>query len=130
MRISHRLLSLPIFLLGACYVGTSARNYAPAKGPAGAMLELDLEGARKAGGELLAVEDSTLLLLVGRNLVRLPMSQVKHGRAPKLSFSRDDLRGEKRYRLRLISRYPQGLTPELEARLLEAYGADSVRAAR
>ena len=33
---------------------------------------------------------------------------------------------EARERLRLISRYPQGMSPELEARLLEAYGQSRV----
>jgi hypothetical protein len=115
-----------LMLLAACSVGTTGRNYAPAKGPAGGTVSLELDGQRTMIGELLAVQPGSLLLLEGRELVRVPIPIIRTGYAPKVSFTAatfEQLRG----RLRLISRYPQGVSPELEARLLEAYQLTRIR---
>lgn len=114
-------------LLAACAVGTSAGGYEPAKGPAGATIALELAGQREVAGELLAVEDSALLLRQERELVRVPLRLIVSGKAPKVSFTGQLPAGETRERLRLISRYPQGVSAALEARLLEAYGQSDVR---
>ena len=119
--------SVPLLLLAACAVGTTGRSYAPAKGPAGATVTLELTGEHQVVGELLAVEDTTLLVLQERELVRVPLPLITSGKAPKLSFTGQSLTGAPRERLRLISRYPQGVSAELEARLLEAYGQSGVR---
>ena len=116
-----------LLLLGACLVGTTGRSYAPAKGPAGATVSLDLTGRREVSGELLAVEESSLLVLQERELVRVAVALIESGKAPKISFSGEGLAGDTRERLRLVSRYPQGVSAELEARLLQAYGATAVR---
>jgi hypothetical protein len=116
-----------LLLLVACSIGTTGRNYQPAKGPAGAIVTLELSGQRKAVGELLAVEDSALLVLQGRELVRVSLPLILSGKAPKVSFTGGNLTAETRERLRLISRYPQGVSAELEARLREAYGQSGVR---
>ena len=113
-------------IVAACTVGTHARNYQPARGPAGAMVNLELLDKSRTRGELLAVEDSTLLLLRDSQLVRVPLSQVRSGRAPKVSFN-SRMRTGTREQLRLISRYPQGVSTELEGRLLTAYGQREVR---
>jgi hypothetical protein len=126
VRASPRSLSA-LLLLAACMVGTSGRGYAPAKGPAGATVSLDLTGKRDVAGELLAVEEATLLVLQERQLIRVPVALIESGKAPKISFSGRRLAGDTRKRLRLVSRYPQGVSPELEARLLQAYGVTSVR---
>jgi hypothetical protein len=114
-----------LLLLAACMVGTTGRGYAPAKGPAGATVSLDLAGKREVSGELLAVEEATLLVLQEGQLIRVAVTLIESGKAPKVSFK--GLTGATRERLRLISRYPQGVSPELEARLLQAYGLPSVR---
>lgn len=123
MRTTRRLV-LPL-LLAACSIGPSGKSYAPAKGPAGAAVEIRLHGNRELGGELLAVEDSTLLLVENRQLIRVEIPAIQSIRAPRISTRQLDqpMRG----RLRLISRYPQGVSPDLEARLLQAYGALAVR---
>lgn len=110
-----------LLALAACMVGTHARNYGPARGPAGAMVNLRMVDKSRTAGELLAVEDSALLLLSDSQLVRVPLSQVSSGSAPKVSFD-GRLRGDRRERLRLISRYPQGVSPGLEQQLRHAYG--------
>lgn len=125
-----RLLSAAGFgvlvLAAACTVGTHARNYPPAKGPAGATVNLQLSDKSRSTGELLAVETSGLLLLRDSQLVRVLLSQVRRGNAPKLSFN-GSLRDDTRERLRLISRYPQGVSSELEGQLLRAYGQSEVK---
>ena len=116
-------------LLAACAVGTTGGSYEPAKGPAGARVTLEVTDHREVVGELLAVEDTSLLVLQERQLVRVPLPLIASGNAPKVSFTGPTLmarRDESRERLRLISRYPQGMNPELEARLLEAYGQSRV----
>jgi hypothetical protein len=110
----------------ACTVGTHARNYAPARGPAGAMVNLQLTDKSRSTGELLAVETGALLLLSNNQLIRVPLASVRRGSAPKVSFN-GSLRADKRERLRLISRYPQGVSPSLEGELLRAYGQGEVR---
>ena len=114
-----------LLLVAGCSVGTSARSYAPAKGPAGAILELRFTDQTRMTAELLAVEDSAFLLLHDAQVTRVPLSQVQSGRGPKVSFS-EELGARTRERLRLISRYPQGVSPELEGRLLQAYGQAAV----
>ena len=121
----RRLSSLLWVLLAACQLGTSASNYAPAKGPAGAILELRLADGSRMTAELLAVEDSSYLLLHEAKLTRIAMTQVRGASGPKVSFS-GTLGATTRERLRLISRYPQGVSAELEGRLLQAYGQSAV----
>lgn len=124
MRASLRPLAA-LLLLAACSVGTTGRSYAPAKGPAGATVTLDLTGKRTVSGELLAVEETTLLVLQQRQLIRVGVPLIESGKAPKVSFT--GWTDATRERLRLISRYPQGVSPELEARLVEAYGVTGIR---
>ena len=123
----HWVRTSAFILLTACSVGTTGRNYQPAKGPAGAVMSLELSGARALTGELLAVEQSSLLVLASGQLLRVPLPLIQSGRAPKVSFSGGTLNEVLRERLRLISRYPQGVSPALEARLLEVYGQTAVQ---
>ncbi len=120
MRI-QTALGLGVMVMAACTVGTHANNYAPAQGPAGATVQLQLSDKTRISGELLAVEQNALLILRNSQLIRVPLSQVQTGSAPKVSFD-GRLRGDSRERLRLISRYPQGVSAELESQLRRAYG--------
>lgn len=125
MRILPTLGSV-LLLLTSCQIGTHARNYQPARGPAGAALELELNDKSKLTGELLAVEEGALLVLRGRELVRVDLPQIREGHAPKVSFRGTKLDSATRERLRLISRYPQGVSSDLETRLLQAFGQSSM----
>jgi hypothetical protein len=118
---------IALLLLAACMVGSSGRSYAPARGPAGATVWLELTGKREISGELLAVEQATLLVLQEQQLVRVRMTLIQSGKTPRISFAGRSMSADTRERLRLVSRYPQGVSPELEARLLQAYGTSSVR---
>lgn len=121
---------LALLLLAGCPIGTSAAGYQPAQGPAGAAIELELKGGTKLNGELLTLErDSLLLLNRKRRLVRVAIASLQNTRAPKASHRGPDIPEETREKLRLISRYPQGVSSELEQRLLEAYGQTAVEVA-
>ena len=107
----------------ACYVGPSTRTFAPAHGPDGIEADLRLEGAR-VRGELLEVQDTALVLLRINRVVLVPLAAIRVG-----SFSQRGVLVEDGYvargalaQLRLVSRFPAGLTPKLRARLLAAYG--------
>ena len=123
----HILFALGITLLCGCQVGTQAKNYPPATGPAGAIVNLELADKSKTTGELLPVETDALLLLRTSEVTRISLLQIRRGRAPKVAFD-GRLAGNTRERLRLVSRFPQGVSSELENRLLQAYGQPAVRA--
>jgi len=123
---SRPAIALGLALLAACQVGTQAKNYPPATGPAGATVNLQFNDKSRTSGELLAVESGALLLLRGSVVTRIALPQIRSGNAPKVGFD-GRLRGDTRERLRLISRYPQGVSPELESQLLRAYAQSEVR---
>ncbi len=127
-------------LLAVGCVGTHAGSLRPANEPAGVVATLhasrpgfahepwELRRERLAG-ELLAVQDTAFLLLIDRRLTLIPYGAVRHGFAEQQEnfylSGRAPNRGL-RERLRLVSRYPQGVSPELLARLLAAYGQPAV----
>jgi hypothetical protein len=121
---------LPVVVALGCAVGTTANNYPPALGPAGAQVTLSLRGGLEVKGELLAVGQDSLLVLRGghgeRRLVRIPSDVLRGVKAPGVSYGGSGLPEQPRERLRLISRYPQGVSPDLERHLLQAYGQDAV----
>lgn len=121
-------LPLPLVLLlgsAACHVGPSAGSVAAERGPFGAAGELRL-GATELKGELVAVRDSGLIILpVGGTITYVPFSRIDQGRfahVPASLHNREPPTPEERDALRLGSRFPQGLSPDLEQRLLAAYG--------
>jgi hypothetical protein len=121
---------LPAVVALGCAVGTTANKYPPALGPAGAYIRLSLRRGPDVKGELLAVGQDALLVLraqpLEQRLVRVPIEALDGMEAPGVRYGGSGLPAERRERLRLISRYPQGVAPELERRLLEAYRQDSV----
>ena len=121
----RRSLMVPVAVLGfsACMVGPSTRTFTPAKGPHGVEADLHLKGAR-VRGELLEVQDTALLVLRADRVVLVPLRMIAAGQFRNRGSlvwngraSRDALP-----RLRLLSRFPAGLTPEVRARLLGVYG--------
>jgi hypothetical protein len=116
---------VPVAVLGfsACMVGPSTRTFTPAKRPQGIEADLRLKGAR-VQGELLEVQDTALLVLRADRVVLVPLRVIKAGRfrnGGALVWNGQASRGTLP-RLRLLSRFPAGLTPEVRARLLALYG--------
>lgn len=121
------LWPMVVSALAACSVGTRVDTFAPARNPDGATLRLEIRaGAPLTMGELLAVEDTALLIRGDAGITLVPLRVIRRGSATapgsRASFGRGRLTAPTRERLRLLSRYPQGVTPELLRQLLDAYG--------
>jgi hypothetical protein len=119
-------------LATGCVIGPSmSRN--GGSGPAGAQLRVVSERSF-VEGELLAVEDTVLLMLVDSTNIpslrhagrfaRVPLWEIRN--APGVIRIKGPWTAEQRERYRRLSRYPFGVSATLERRLLARYGADSV----
>jgi hypothetical protein len=120
-----------VLILGvvvACSVGPRPEKFPPAREPAGATIQLRLRGKRVMTGELLAVQDSGLLVRDSSRILLVPNQAVLSGSllAGGAGSFAGKPSGGTRERLRLLSRYPSGVTGDLLAGLLAAYGRDSV----
>lgn len=107
-------------LITSCSMGPKVETWQPATGPDGLELTVPV-GEQSVTGELLAVRDTELILVIHQpnpdsaGLPRLAKVAAPH------SWSE-----QKTERYRLLSRYPQGVSPELEARLASAYEMRSI----
>jgi len=121
--------ALVVVFVSACTMGPRLESFAPSASPAGIELSLELERSRLAG-ELLAVADTSLLLAVSwpkvdyPQLVQIPLRRVHQSTSALGTWRRWSDGITARYRP--LSRYPQGVSAELKARLAAAYGVDSI----
>ena len=126
---------LSLLLSAACTIGPGVGGFRPAQGPEGVSARLTLTSeAGELAGEVLAVEESALLIYVHREgsgreerldryLARVPFGAVRRADFQQVGKGNDVLRDpEFLGRLRLVSRYPQGVSEELLARIEQAYG--------
>ena len=125
---------LTLIVAGACVAsltsgcvyryGMTARKLTPAHEAAGISVHIRTD-MRQLSGELIALRDDGLLL-VSDKVVRL----VPYGSIVSALFDQTEDRidghqppsRDQRERLRVLSRYPQGLAPDLLNDLLHAYG--------
>ncbi len=124
----RRWLWGPVLATLGCSVGGRVDRFAPAHRPEGVAVTLGLRGGRKAQGEPLAVQDTALLVLAQDTVTLVPYNAVVNGEfsqvgelvelppAPDFATA-----------LRLVSRFPQGLSPDLLARLLAAHGQPALK---
>jgi len=119
-------------LCAACYHGPSISEFGPVQGPHGIDADLRLQKTR-VRGELLEVQDTALIVLTDSNkVVSVPLRGIRAGAFDKLGV----MMGEgmepqpSLAKLRPFSRFPAGLTPELRARLLAAYGQTEAQVVR
>ncbi len=118
------LLSVTLLATAACYHGPSLQKFEPAHAPDGIEADLRLAHAQ-VRGELLAVQDSALIVLSeSHRVVMVPVAKIARGNFGDLGTLIDEWRPSQQTleRLRLVSRFPAGLTAELRGRLLAAYG--------
>lgn len=117
-----------VALAAGCVFGPRPENFGPARGPEGVEALLFFDPPRSMRGELLEVRDSTMLVLVARRVTLVRFDQLRAARfqlLPRLDLNNGRLPSERgRAELRLVSRFPYGLTPELEATLLASYRQD------
>ena len=106
----------------ACYIGPRTADIEVAHQPGGASITITARSGTVLDGELLAESDSGLVLLWAGQLGYIPYAQTSSLKAQTidLSIAAGQPSPPDRERLRLMSRFPQGLTPDLETRLLTA----------
>lgn len=123
-----RSWSILFGVVAACSVGPRPDKFPPAREPAGATIQLRLRDKRVVTGELLAVQDSGLLVRDSSRILLVPNRAVQNGSlvAGGAAAFRGRPVGDTRERLRLLSRYPSGVSSDLLTSLLAAYGRDSV----
>ena len=117
-------------LAAACYHGQFLTTFRPAKSAAGTDADIRLQETR-IQGELLEVHDSALVVVTTAGKVTLiPFDLIRTGRFGQNGWLIDDTGDVPVDVLRTLSRYPSGLTPELRARLLGAYGQTELEVAQ
>ena len=108
-----------------CMIGPTHRSYKPAFNPAGVQTTLEIR-QRTLNAELLEVQDNALLVLnEGREVLLVPYRSIRRGtfEQPISVTLRQNIPSPgTRNQLRLLSRFPQGVSPQLLENLLSAYG--------
>jgi hypothetical protein len=115
---------------GGCSVGPRIEAVDAAHTPAGIATVVRTSKATYEG-ELLCVADDGLLLLVAERLTSVPFDAIEDVDArPVLRVRgmrrRAELNSKEKEKLRKCSRFPQGVSKELELALLSAYGQAEV----
>jgi len=119
-------------MASGCVTGPRVERLVPATTPAGARVEIKLghraSGAELLRAELLEVQDTAVVVLApDRRLWLIAYGAILEARCPDLpgglEFGEWIQPAEAvRERLRLVSRFPGGLTPQLFEQLLQGYG--------
>ena len=122
----RRSWMVPVAVLGlfGCYVGPHTRTFAPANGPTG--IEADLRLIKAKGrvlGEVLEVQDTALVVLNANRVALVPIRVIASGRFRDLGMliAGGLVSPQSLARVRLLSRFPAGMTPEIRTRLLAVY---------
>ena len=120
---------LPLIVAG-CMFGPRAELYPSATRPGGMKAALDA-GGQMLDAEVLAVQDTALLVLSGaQEVILVPYRTIRAGTfedARGVVIRRRAPGAAARNRLRLLSRYPQGVSPDLLRALLSAHGQSDLR---
>jgi hypothetical protein len=121
MHTTKILATVAAFALAGCHLGKSGADLPVANQPGGAHVSLRTSSGAYSG-ELLAVQDDGVIISSDRILFA-PFSAIvgltvdKMGGRYQLGTA-DVPRGERLAQLRLVSRFPQGLTPNIRSVLL------------
>jgi len=121
---------ISVLMVSACTIGKSGKDLAVASHPGGAQVTL-LSKDRHFTGELVAVRDDGVVVSVQNRLLFFPFASLggfafgKGNRGYRLSPGERPPR-DKLSRLRTISHFPQGLTPEIERQLLAQMGQTAI----
>src|SRR5712692_3237517 len=120
---------LPCLLAAACSFGPRVESFTPAYAPGGVNATV-AHGDSTFTAELLTLSDTALLLVRNNRIVlarygagtdvvfpALPEQYAIRGQPPA---------GAVREQLRLLSRFPSGISPSLLTQLLRAYRQDSL----
>jgi hypothetical protein len=123
----RRQLMMALLALSAmaCKHGPALEDYGPAQQPNGIGIQVDLRSGPDLSGELLAVEADALVVRSEERLLRVPLGLIASVEAKPMS-RRTEITPKFLERAKLHSRFPGGITPEIERALLEAYGQAAI----
>ncbi|MGI8842869.1 MAG: hypothetical protein ACR2HZ_04150 [Gemmatimonadaceae bacterium] len=109
----------------ACQHGPALADYGPALHPNGIGIRIDLRSGPDISGELLAVETDAVVVRSEERLLRVPLGLISSVEAKPMS-GRTGITPRFLERAKLHSRFPGGITPEIERALLETYGQAAI----
>ncbi len=114
--------------LAGCMIGNTTATFKPALSPAGVETRLRFRRG-EIRGELIEVRDSGVVVAPPGDIVFVPFAVIRIAtfEQTNLTYVGSSPSGEVRERMRLLSRFPGGLTPELLDRLLAMRGQQSLR---
>ena len=120
---------LPLIVAG-CMFGPRAELYPPTTRPGGTKAALNA-GGHMLDAEVLAVRDTALLVLSSaQQVILVPYRTIREATfedAKGIVIRRSAPGSAARNRLRLLSRYPQGVSPDLLRALLSPHGQSDLR---
>jgi hypothetical protein len=124
--IALLILSTLACLSNGCTFGMTALKYRPAQEPKGVNMRIDTAQGQLSG-ELIEVRDVGIVILADQKLRLLPYTVILSSKVDQTESryaisQRTVPKPEVQEHLRLLSRFPQGLTPELMKQLLGEYG--------
>ncbi len=123
------LIAMASYVSSACFVGMSTAKYRPAQQPAGVGIAISTPQG-KTSGELLALGETGIIVLIHNKVHMTPYSEILSTELDQTSgyviSNRTAPNADVKEHLRLLSRFPQGLTPELLVQLLQAYGQTEI----
>lgn len=130
MRLLTAAAMISILVIPACKIGKSGKDLPLATQPGGAQVAVALQGVR-VPGELIAVRDDGVVVTARKQLSFFPFVSLGGLTIQQMSGDYQLSPGErpsreKFERLRLVSRFPQGLTPEIERQLLAELGQSAI----
>jgi len=137
-------LSLAVLSLSACHVGPQIKDLELANNPEGATVEVqvlpaDGGGKLKFEGELLEIRDDGIVFSgtsaddAADEVIFVAWSRATRVRATEFGGYRAEIgrslewSAETKERFRLISRFPQGISPEIMDGLLTAHRQEELR---
>lgn len=126
-RVTALLILLTLACLSnGCSLDMTARKYRPAQEPKGVNMRIDTT-LGKFSGELIEVRNVGIVVLADQKLRLLPYTVILSSKIDQTEsryaiYQRTVPKPEVQEHLRLLSRFPQGLTPELMKQFLGEYG--------
>lgn len=127
-------LVLAACVLGGCHTGPRIEDVALARKPAGASVRVEFLAGKRPdlAGELLAIDERVVYVNApgggGWQVTRAPLVAVAEIRAESRDVRKRYWQSGQKYleQLRLLARFPQGLSPPLLDALLAAQGQSAL----
>lgn len=133
MSTIHRISLISVICCVGCFhVGPSGTELDLARIPNGATLTVQTS-TQRVEGELLAVRDDGLVILRASRLTLIPYASIQRAQVrelPDYSVGAGTPPPDRRERLNSLSRYPQGIGPELQRKLFAQSGQTELEVLR